>query len=212
MNAPTGPVLRDIHLPAEPSWWPPAPGWWLLAALGLAALSYLLWLGLRRRRLIRARTELRREFERACVTPGAAQVAALSELLRRVALRYAPASAALRDEAWLAFLDGDDAAQPFRRGPGRLLLDGPYRSHVDDAQAAALAQTVRRRLDRFVTLDQPLAASTHSDVQVSRAQSLPRTRSGHAQERPDLRDIRTSGPQPLSAPGLRDIRTSGPHV
>ena len=28
-----GPVLRDIHLPPDPSWWPPAPGWWMLAAL-----------------------------------------------------------------------------------------------------------------------------------------------------------------------------------
>jgi hypothetical protein len=30
--------LRDIHLPAEISWWPLAPGWWLVAALFLGLL------------------------------------------------------------------------------------------------------------------------------------------------------------------------------
>ena len=27
--------LADIRLPGEISWWPPAPGWWILAALVL---------------------------------------------------------------------------------------------------------------------------------------------------------------------------------
>jgi len=37
--------LRDIHLPAPVSWWPPAPGWWILSILVLATLVFcLIWL------------------------------------------------------------------------------------------------------------------------------------------------------------------------
>ena len=42
--------LRDYHLPEPISWWPPAPGWWLLASLAVAALAVLL-LWRRERRL-----------------------------------------------------------------------------------------------------------------------------------------------------------------
>jgi len=40
--------LRDIHSAPEVLWWPPAPGWWVLALL---ALTVLVWLG---RRLLAA--------------------------------------------------------------------------------------------------------------------------------------------------------------
>jgi len=33
--------LRDIHLPEAVHWWPPAPGWWIVAALLLALTVWL---------------------------------------------------------------------------------------------------------------------------------------------------------------------------
>ena len=37
--------LRDIHLPEPISWWPPAPGWWILALAGSALTAWLVrWL------------------------------------------------------------------------------------------------------------------------------------------------------------------------
>lgn len=155
MSAAAGPVLRDIHLPAAPPWWPPAPGWWILAMLALAVLAWLAWRLRRRARLARRRRLLERAWRELverhpAEREPAALVAGLSELLRRSARMHAPHALGLQGEAWLAFLDGDDARRPFRDGPGRLLLDGPYRPAVPAADAQALAQLVAERLPRFV--------------------------------------------------------------
>ena len=157
MNAPSGPVLRDIHLPPEPSWWPPAPGWWGVAVLLLAVSVWLFLRWRRARRLARARAQLHLEWQRVIEAhpadaDAAARVAGLSLLLRRAARRYAPHALGLRDEAWLDFLDADDPRRPFRDGAGRLLIDGPYRPRVAAEEASALADLVRLRLDRFVTV------------------------------------------------------------
>ena len=47
-GAPDPLQLRDIHLPADPGWWPPAPGWWLLAAVLVALLAWAVVFGWRR--------------------------------------------------------------------------------------------------------------------------------------------------------------------
>lgn len=150
-----GPQLADIHLPPEPSWWPPAPGWWLLAVLFLVLLFWMARIVLRRQRLEARRRMLKNEFDHVMAqtaAPGqeARQVAALSSLLRRAALQYAPRAARLQAEAWLRFLDGDDASRPFSNGPGRLLLEGPYQARVQADAARALAVIVAARLPAFV--------------------------------------------------------------
>jgi hypothetical protein len=104
------PQLRDIHLPAPPSAWPPAPGWWLLGALALAALIAAGWLlrrhlqrRARQRRLIAELDRLRPASADADTTP--AYLAALSQFLRRLARAVRSDAASLRGDDWIRFLD-----------------------------------------------------------------------------------------------------------
>lgn len=147
--------LRDIHLPPEPSWWPPAPGWWLLALL-LLVVGWGLARFLRQRwRARRRRLALQSEFDAALgLADPQAQLAAISQLLRRAARLRAPAAAALVGEAWLEFLDHAGGQEPtfFTQGAGRVLQDGPYRAAPDAAQLQALRAPARQC---FLTLAGP---------------------------------------------------------
>lgn len=137
-------VLRDIHQPAPPSWWPPAPGWWVLAGIVIVALTVLvIW---RRRRRERQR-RIAATFDEAVDSrdSASAQIAAMSELLRRAARRRDPQADKLEGDAWLAFLDGQDRRRPFTDGPGRLLLEGGFRRDTDPEQAIALRRVARER-------------------------------------------------------------------
>jgi creatinine amidohydrolase/Fe(II)-dependent formamide hydrolase-like protein len=104
----TGPVLRDIHLPAA-HWWPPAPGWWLLAALLLLVVVAAAWWFRRFARNASLRAAMREidalEAARAHGGNNAQLAEGASRLMRRVALRVAPAVAAQTGEAWRAFVD-----------------------------------------------------------------------------------------------------------
>lgn len=137
-------LLRDIHVPPAPSLWPPAPGWLLLAAALLAVTAIMLVLRWRRRRRHRAVLAMFDQHLHAATTP-AAQLAAMSELLRRAARRHDPQADRLDGEAWLLWLDGK-RGHDFSQGPGRALLDGPYRRDIDPQTVAALQPLVLQRL------------------------------------------------------------------
>lgn len=99
--------LRDIHLPAPISFWPPAPGWWALALLLLVCACATLWI--RRRRRIRrlALHELAALEARFSADPKPVELAvSLTALIRRVALRTStrPDVASLHGEPWVEFL------------------------------------------------------------------------------------------------------------
>lgn len=141
--------LRDIHQPPAPPVWPPAPGWWLLALAVFVVVAGLWWW---RRRRVRRAAEIAAVFDdavAAAVTP-AAELAAISELLRRAARQVEPHADRLQGEAWLEFLDrhGPDKstkspARVFVEGPGRLLLAGPWQPQVSAGDVARLRPLAR---------------------------------------------------------------------
>jgi hypothetical protein len=145
MNA--GPELRDIHLPAEPGLWPPAPGQWLLALLALLALAWLIrrgWRAYRRRlqhrRWLRVLSEINADPARS---PGE-RVAAASELLRRAAREVRPQAAALVGQDWINFLAGL-GGEADRQGL-RILAEAPFRPQLDSAQAEQALRSASERL------------------------------------------------------------------
>jgi len=98
-----GPSLRDIHLPAEPSWWPPAPGWWVVAGVLLAAVLVGLWWWQQRRRARRGQQRIVLELDqivRNYSADSAARMNALHQLLRRVARRHEPMAGQQRADGW----------------------------------------------------------------------------------------------------------------
>lgn len=144
--------LADIHLPAAVSLWPPAPGWWLLAALLLCGLALLGLVQVRRwqqrQRLTRVLAELaqaRAAWRKADASvrndAGLALLYAINSLLKRVALLHFPEAqvAPLAGKDWLRFLDAHGSTQDFSTGAGQVLADGEYRP-VFDADGDALCQ------------------------------------------------------------------------
>ena len=145
--------LRDIHLPEPVGWWPPAPGWWVLAGLMLAAAAAWAWLVWRRRTRVRraALAELKR-IEKAYAADGDVVRLAkeLSTLMRRAAITadHRGRVAGLTGENWLAWLDRGLSGRPFSDGPGRCLADAPYRPDTEArvVDAMALLGLCRARL------------------------------------------------------------------
>ena len=135
-------VLRDVHVPPAPSWWPPASGWWLAAGAIALVFAILWWVGRQRRRRKLAWQKL---FDEACGDAApAAQVAAISELLRRAARRVDKRADHLHGEDWLRLLDGRKQ-KAFSEGVGRLLLEGGYRREVPADEFAAARALARAR-------------------------------------------------------------------
>lgn len=133
--------LRDIHGIQGVPWWPPAPGWWLVAA-GMSLLLYLVW---RWRTAIRLRIpplpvfnigswrwdaarRLRALRGRTGSQDTKQTAGDLSELVRRIAIARLgrDACAGLTGTQWLDWLKENDPSGFDWTSDGRLLLDAPY--------------------------------------------------------------------------------------
>ncbi len=120
--------LHDIVVPSPVGWWPPAPGWYVVAIALPLLLSWIAWKALRYRLANRYRSlalvELRRLSSLARVAATREQaLQQLPGLLKRTALAAFPRTevAALSGDDWLRFLDRTGQTDAFTRGAGRRL-------------------------------------------------------------------------------------------
>ncbi|MFV8816463.1 DUF4381 domain-containing protein [Haliea sp. E17] len=113
-------ALRPLREPEAIGWWPPAPGWWILAGLLVLALVLATrwWLRRRRREAYRVRALAALADIRATYAgngDGLACLIASNELLKSVALRAFPRRdvAGMSGEAWLRFLNDSQGEESF---------------------------------------------------------------------------------------------------
>ena len=158
--------LRDIHLPAIAPWWELAPGWWLLLALSVVAI---IWMVPKLRKWYRSRTAqkaLKHEIAEGLLALDTIHesgetsrlLSELSVLLRRVAVTLFPAEQieGLTGKAWLSFLDQQwsvSQEQHFSSPElAELLLHGPYRKATasDKESVAKLMVLSKQWLDVVV--------------------------------------------------------------
>jgi hypothetical protein len=150
--------LRDLHLPAPPGYWPPAPGWWVLATLAAALAAIVvvrIYRAHRRRRPFRI---AERGLDTLLVATrqhelGARAFAdAVNALLKRALIHGARRldAAPLTGAAWLAYLDAIVADDAFSRGAGVALGNDRFaHDFAPDPQALhSAAGSVLRALAR----------------------------------------------------------------
>jgi len=92
--------MRDIVVPPDVSWWPPAPGWWCVGLLLLTAIAAILIVFVRHRRATayrRAATRALRQAESAVEIAGILKRTALAMCSRKTIAR-------LSGDAWCDWL------------------------------------------------------------------------------------------------------------
>ncbi|MFA0811958.1 DUF4381 domain-containing protein [Microbulbifer epialgicus] len=135
--------LHDIQEPPPVSWWPPAPGWWILALLGVICLigAYLLvWRQRKKAARNRYRVEAITLLEAVDINRPTA-TAEMNEILKRVAVTtFGRARCGnLTGSQWLNFLQ---SSAPVECPPGarNALLEQLYRGTSDPENNSALCQ------------------------------------------------------------------------
>ena len=147
MNSPVPQLpLRDIHLPGPISWWPPAPGWWILFALLIVGTILVVLYARYQRRQTRIRRVSLKEIDAIQQAFQVHQnntrlVRELSVLLRRVCISRYPRVdvASLTGTEWMSFLDRNREGKSFSAGAGIVLMTEPYRKDPDIDASALLS-------------------------------------------------------------------------
>ena len=143
--------LKDIHLPPDPGWWPPAYGWWLIAIL-LLTITYF---GLNRWRRRQARLrpiklalkELK-ELNLEINDPDQRRqlLQEISALVRRFSLIFFPETevAELCGREWLDFIcKNSSLADTSTRKAFSPLIQAPY-APICDTDLVALGKNLEQ--------------------------------------------------------------------
>ncbi len=147
--------LRGLALPDPISWWPLAPGWWLLLLLLIVSFGAL-GLLYKKRHTDSWRLQAKREFAaiREVVQSGRySQIDVLrrcSALFRRVAMALEPRKniAGLTGQKWLEKLDALSASREFTQGAGSCLGDEVWKKpHSVQVQRI---ESVLNLLEKFI--------------------------------------------------------------
>lgn len=124
--------LKDIHLPPEPSFWPPAIGWWIVLALLILILItvFVIWKKYERRAPRREALQLLDRIDNNYLSDKdiVAYVSEINKLIRRVAMQAFSRHecAGKSGEQWLEFLQQHSKLEGFTQGIGRCLIEVPF--------------------------------------------------------------------------------------
>lgn len=158
--------LQPLIPPPAIPWWPPAPGWWLLALVALVSLAAFGWLQWQRPRrrsesapppqvldpLRVAALEELAQLHKPYDTPAGPWLLQLNALLKRLCRAHYPDnhSHTLSGRAWLAYLDSRCPAAGLTRW--MILVEGGYRAEcrLDDKAIDGLYLAVETWIRRHV--------------------------------------------------------------
>lgn len=156
MNAPIPELpFKDIHLPDSISWWPLAPGWWILLSVMIGfiilviALLRMYFKSSLKKDAVKELNYIESMFEKTQDTTQC--VSELSIFLRRVVLSQKQQihAAGLTGIAWLKLLDQHLGTSDFSQGPGQILLVGPYQPEVENRDVEQLIKLCRKWVSRL---------------------------------------------------------------
>jgi hypothetical protein len=138
--------LRDIVLPPDVPLWPPAPGWWIVAAACAAAAASIAAMAMLRHRRNAYRREALRTLDGIDGLAEPAAARQISAVLKRAALVAYPREevARLSGAAWLDFLDRTGRTEAFTQGPARALPALTFGGPGDKEAMAAIVEESRR--------------------------------------------------------------------
>ena len=164
------PVLKDIHLAANPSFWPPAVGWWILLAVTLIAFAGIfVWLKAKLKKRRRQEEQRKALLEKLSLletqlikNPSNQAIAEINTLLRQYAVNFYPRSkiSSLTGSDWLKFLDESGNTEGFTKGAGRILVEAPYqKSALENLNQDEFISVVRSWVKQLVNSKKRLPIS-----------------------------------------------------